>query len=468
MSKRKRLSFIKHSPEDSKKLMSSGKHSLLKGKTFCLSSIKVIPEILIMSDHADCHQPDYSSEMSISSFTELTFAFKPSGLINSGVKTTIGNKLSMVRKSFEGACFSDKMHGCSISDTLYRFNKLYILAGSCFLTTFSKQISKEVNLLFEKEEFFDFLDKDKLFYRPVPSNRVFSKGFNFLWGDINLSSRGFYRKGGVEFFYGGMLNSIGRGELFKEPENRGVMDIDLSFEFREKGREEFFYIIFDLSNLLRELFSFSCDIPEVSLEEGVFGQLRMDMIEGKGDSLSIEPVSFSFSKGSGVELINQEGIKDNAMEVFLREEGKEINIVATRRLFSNKDRVFRELRESIYEGGETGGGHREGGFEEDGLRRRDCTSREGVFRDIDPDKNFKVFHRSTSPVSRMAEAGACQPILHGDEDLTAQPTYHGLGRQATNSLEGLLTQEKWSCPALPNEFYMGKTHAYRFYNRNFS
>jgi len=47
--------------------------------------------------------------------------------------------------------------------------------------------------------------------------------------------------------------------------------------------------------------------------------------------------------------------------------------------------------------------------------------------------------------------------------LLAQPTYYGLSRQATNSVEGLFAQVKWSCPALPFLFSLGKTHAYRLY-----
>uniref|UniRef100_A0A7V5XG96 Uncharacterized protein n=1 Tax=Thermodesulfobacterium geofontis TaxID=1295609 RepID=A0A7V5XG96_9BACT len=62
-----------------------------------------------------------------------------------------------------------------------------------------------------------------------------------------------------------------------------------------------------------------------------------------------------------------------------------------------------------------------------------------------------------------AEAGACGPILHGHKGLLAQPTYYGLSRQATNSVEGLFAQVKWSCPALPFLFSLGKTHAYRLY-----
>jgi dTDP-4-dehydrorhamnose 3,5-epimerase len=59
-----------------------------------------------------------------------------------------------------------------------------------------------------------------------------------------------------------------------------------------------------------------------------------------------------------------------------------------------------------------------------------------------------VVHRRTSFYFVLVRQGTCSPILQLDEGLQTQPTYNGLSRQATNSLEGLKAQVKWSCPAL--------------------
>lgn len=195
----------------------------------------------------------------------------------------------------------------------------------------------------------------------------------------------------------------------------------------------------------------------------------MDMEEHNSDSFSIGSVCFSFSEGSGPESIYEEGIKDEAGEMFLREEGEEVDVVTTGGFFSDKDGVFREGGEPFGEVFETFCRHREGGFKEDFLWVKECTGGEGVFGDINPNKDIKVsvLHNSTSR-NKAGAGGACQPILHGDEGLIALPTYHGLGRQATNSFEGSLAQVKWSCPALPSLIYMGKTHSYKSYNINFS
>ncbi|MEM3504315.1 MAG: hypothetical protein QW134_08835, partial [Nitrososphaeria archaeon] len=111
--------------------------------------------------------------------------------------------------------------------------------------------------------------------------------------------------------------------------------------------------------------------------------------------------------------------------------------------------------------------HREFFFKNDVLRRRDSTGGETLLRDINADEEFNVAHKDTSVLSIKAEKEHCQPILHDDEGYKAQPTYHGLGRGATNSQEGYTAQVKWSCPSLP-VIYLGKTHTYKVYNKNYS
>jgi hypothetical protein len=172
------------------------------------------------------------------------------------------------------------------------------------------------------------------------------------------------------------------------------------------------------------------------------------------------------------------------VEVSLGKIGKEIDIVTARGFLSNEDRVFRKTGKSFREVFKPLKGHREFFFKEDILWISKGTGRERIFGDINTYKDVKVFviHGNTSMIGYKAEAGgnpkkskifwepfvACKPILHGDKGLGALPTYHGLSRQATNSIEGFYTQVKWSCPALPSLLSMGKTHAYKFYNKNFS
>lgn len=70
-------------------------------------------------------------------------------------------------------------------------------------------------------------------------------------------------------------------------------------------------------------------------------------------------------------------------------------------------------------------------------------------------------------LKNVAERECCPPILHIDEGFQAQPTYNGLGRQWTNSLEDYNVQVVRSPAALPDFAYMNKTYAYILYNTNF-
>jgi hypothetical protein len=146
---------------------------------------------------------------------------------------------------------------------------------------------------------------------------------------------------------------------------------------------------------------------------------------------------------------------------------KKINIVAARGFFTDKNRLLRESTKFADESFKSVGVHREFFFKDDFLWGVDSTGRETFFGDINTDKNFKIAHMGTSNLSNKAEKGICLPILHDDEGYKAQPTYHDLGREATNSRKDLKVQVKWSCPSLPAS-YLGKTHTYKVYNKNYS
>jgi len=135
------------------------------------------------------------------------------------------------------------------------------------------------------------------------------------------------------------------------------------------------------------------------------------------------------------------------VEVFIREEGKEVNMVATGGFFTYEDRIFRVVFKFFGKSFKPMFIHGESNLEEDILLGINSTGGEEVFRYINADEDF-VVHSFTSSLSILARQDASQPILHLDEGLIAQPTYYGLRRQAANSLESLRAQEKWSCPAL--------------------
>ena len=441
MVKIKEFFFRKHRPDCSKKFMSHSKDCLPVDKSLSPSPIIVFPEVFIMHDHTYAHKPHYSSQMSVSSFTDFTFSFKPTRFINSGVNSTISDELLWRIKPLNITYFSQKMHSSNVTDTLYRFQDFNVLTKRGLFTEFSKHIGEEFKLFLKEEKLFNFLNEDHFFYRPVPSDGFFSKEFNFLGTHLNGSSCCFRTKSFLDLLHGGVFESMSRRKLREEFKGRGIVDVYNSLKLREEHSEMFFDIIFNSSDLLGNFFSFSCDITEILWEEGFIREMFMYMIQRDSDKFSISSIGFGFSEGSGEEFIDKQGIKNKAGEVFLSKISKKIDVIAARGFFSDKDRVFRERGEFFNEVFETRKRHRENGFKEDILWRVKSTDGEGVFRDINTHKNPKdiVGHSNTSNLRvYVAEAGACGPILHGHEGLIAQPTYHGLSRQATNSLEGLL------------------------------
>lgn len=81
--------------------------------------------------------------------------------------------------------------------------------------------------------------------------------------------------------------------------------------------------------------------------------------------------------------------------------------------------------------------------------RRDSTGVEILLGVINTYRYFKVIHTAISVLRDKAAPGTCQPILHDNKGCSAQPTYHGSGRVATNSFQGSIDQVKWSVPTLP-------------------
>ncbi|HPP06830.1 MAG TPA: hypothetical protein PLW88_05625, partial [Syntrophorhabdaceae bacterium] len=135
-------------------------------------------------------------------------------------------------------------------------------------------------------------------------------------------------------------------------------------------------------------------------------------------------------------------------------------------LLAYNDRSPGGTFESFYETFKPISVHCEGALEEDVFVNVYGTNTEGILGDIDTDECV-IGHNNTSITDFLAMAGDTSiPILHIDEGSLTQPTYHGLGRQGTDSFEGLLTQDICSYPALPHDYYTGYTRSYKKCNIN--
>lgn len=142
-----------------------------------------------------------------------------------------------------------------------------------------------------------------------------------------------------------------------------------------------------------------------------------------------------FRRGKGIFSTFRGGVEEEAFKFFRREEREEVNVVGAGGFTGKEDGFFREGGNFFDEGFKAEVADGEFLLKEDVLGIFKGTDRERMFRDIKAYKNFKT-HRSTSNIKYFEEAGHCQPILHVDKGLVAQPTYNGLWQGKANSYEG--------------------------------
>lgn len=446
--------MFKHSIDSSQKFMGHSKHSFLIGEPFSSSTLKVFSEVFIMDNHTNSHKPDYSPQMSITSFRNPVTSFKLSRLINSGVKTSICNKFFWGAKSTHISNFSNKVHCSGISYTLDRFKRLNVLTEGSFLPGLFKKFYYFFKLLFKEEGFSNFTLKDKFSHREELTDRVLSPLFKFLSSKRERFTRG--RGNNLLYFRDrSRFQCLGRGIFFKDSENTHYINVNFSFKFREKDSQSFFNLVFKSCNLGCNSFSLTGKLTEFMRKERFFRENMLGDIQGKGTYTGIGTVGF------GVLVLR---IKNHTDKVFLTEIDKEIDVVAARRFFTNNYGVFREGAKFTDKSFKAMRIHREIFFKDNVLRRRTSTSRETLLGDINANEDFKVIYKGTSflILNSKAEKEHCHPILYDDKGFHAQLTYHGLGRGATNSLEDYTVQVNWTCSHLP-VIYLGKTYTYKLY-----
>jgi len=444
----KKFSFYKQRISNSKKFMSYCKNSFFIRQFFSFPE-KILFKHTIVSNKIDADNPNYSSQMAISSFRDFTLSFIFTRFINSGVKSSIGYEFFSRGESFNVLDFCHEVECSCMPYSFDRGEDFNVLAFTCFCTGIFKEGFNSFEAFLEEEEFLNSSCEDEFFSWEVGSDGLLCKLFELGGRDFKFFAFG-RGKEFFNFFKGSIFDSDGGWIFLKEFKDGIVVDISDGFKFRESDSEEFFNVIFSFSDFLSESFSFTSEFLEFLGEEGLRGELVVDVFDEKSDSFSVNGISFSFSEAEFSEIRDDEGIKDDADEVMEREVGEEIDVIAASGFTGDEDRFFGDTGEGFGEVFNSLRCKREGLREEDIFRGINDTGGEGVFRDIKTNE-VGVGHGITSFLCGFClgvRQGACFPILHLDEGLEAQPTYNGWSRQATHSFEGLKAQEKWSCPAL--------------------
>lgn len=459
----------KHSENSSNKLMGSSHDSLSKRESILSSFKEISLKECINTYDINSHKVDEASEMSTAPFRDSALAFKFSRLIDSRINTSKGNE-AFVRIEVSNVAYLSKE--CSTSSGINTFN------GSDDLEVFNhhglavrgKHLCNLIQSFCKVKKCRDLPFKDALFSKAYRANRGFSSLDDFIGrdGDPSTSGRRFKcLSNGFRFSY---FNNPCRGKFLKEIKHGMGKDIADGLQFREGRLKDSFDFIFTGSDEVTKGFSFSGNIPEVF---GVFGDRELaDGIfvdkEEPSDSKGIFLIGFGFSQRELNEVGDKKGVNDDGIDTFGNKEGVKIDVVAAGGLHgsNNRGEVIAHRRDSLQEFSEARGIHICSNRETDITFRVNTSCREEIFGDIDT--NEKIIHTNTScNKMNLGKAGAAsRPILHGDKGSLTQSTYHGYGRQGTNSLKGSMTQELWSSPAYPILMYMGKAHSYKLYNTN--
>jgi len=457
-----------HSENSSNKLMSSSHYSLSEGQTFLFSFKEISLKEGIYSDDIYSHKVDYSSQMFVASFRDSAFALKLTRLMNRRVNTCKGNEILIRPEIVDIANFSKEGSGSSRINTINGSNDLKFFEHHR-LTKRGEDLCNLIQSFHKMKESRDFFWEDEFLSYTERSNRGLSSTDNVIVGDRELSATTGHLKGISNGFRFSSFNNSCGWEFFEEVEHGMGEDITDRFQFREGRLKDSLNLIFSGSNQMTEGFSFSGNISEVFgvLRDRELGDRVFVDKEELSNSKGIFFICLSFSQGELKEVGNKQRVYNHSTDIFRSKKGEEIDVITSSRLHgdNNCGEVITIGGDSLKQFREALRVHISRDREAQGTLRIKTCGREGIFRYINTNKKTK--HSSTSITCFLDKAGvASQPILHDDKGSLTQPTYHGFGRQGTDSFEGSMTQVKWSSPAFPSLLYMGKTHLYKLYITN--
>ncbi|GEM_PF-5808944 len=288
----KKHPFSKQGIKNPNEFMSYSKDGLFKRQTLRETFLKIPFKDRIKSNYFMCHKPDNSSQMFIASFRELTFPFKLSRFIDSGVNAHKGNKL---------------------------------------LSKFMDNFINFFKFLREENEGRDCLREDELFGFTLRGNRVFCQPDNLLSRDKRFSAfRGIKERD--NFIPALPFNCMGRGIRLKQIQDRFRERIYMIRQFWEGDKKELFNVIFQFSNLTANIFSFSGQISELLRRRGAkaFIQRLMIVKKERSNGKGIFFISFGLSDGEFSVIRDEEGIKEQSFKFSSMEEGKQRDVVKAR------------------------------------------------------------------------------------------------------------------------------------------
>lgn len=453
-----------HCKYNSDKLMSHSKYGLFVGDSFRPPAQEIFSEGMVVPCYLCGHEPENTPEVPVAPLGDSALPLEFPGLMDGGIKPGVSDKLFVVLKTAHIPNLGQEVEGSDISNALDGFEDPEVLK-SRLMAHLGQHIGELLQFFLKQKKLRGLLREDEFSSGTHGGDGAPRQRDKLLGGYPELPSPGFrfdkpgYLRGGEGF------DHPGRGVMSKEIEDGSGVDIGCSEELREGDREKLLDVVFEPGDLRGEPFSFSGQLSKIRREEAGLWQGAIEHGQETGDGEGILPIGFSFPEGKLHEVRDKQRVNNNHLIALFGEEGREVNVITAGGFQTDEDRVLGKFGEVLGKLLESFHIHRGGELKELIFFLPYGTGSERAFGDIQSDEY--LIHKRTSCKDFLARAGAAsRPILHDDEGFLAQPTYHGCGRQGTDSFEGFLAQEKWSSPALPFLLLMGKTHSYKSYTTN--
>jgi len=453
-----------HCKYNSDKLMSHSEDGLFVGDSFRPPAQEISSLGMVVPCYLCGHEPENTPEVPVAPLGDSALPLEFPGLMDGGIKPGVSNKLFVVLKTAHIPNLGQEVEGSDISNALDGFEDPEVLK-SRLMAHLGQHIGELLQFSLKQKKLRGLLREDEFSSGTHGGDRAPRQRDKLLGGDPELSSPGFrfdkpgHLRGGEGF------DHPGRGVMFKEIKDGSGVDIGRPEELGEGDREKLLDVVFEPGDLRGEPLPLPGQLSKIRREEAGLWQGAIEHGQETGDGEGILPIGFSFPEGELHEVGDEQGIDNNGVVTVSGEEGREVNVIAAGGFQADEDRVLGKFGEVFGEFSEAFHIHGYGELKDLIFFLPYGTGGERAFGDIQSDKY--LIHKRTSGKDFWARAGAAsRPILHDDEGFLAQPTYHGLGRQGTDSLKGFLAQVKKSSPALPLLSLMGKTHSHKSYTTN--
>lgn len=447
--------------------MCSSKDSFSIGQPIFFTREEIASEGGVDAYNANSHEVNNPSQMPVASFGDSTCALKLARLIDCWIDSGISDQRLMGLEVSDIADLSQECSTGRIPNTIDGSEYAHFFDHHG-LTEVREDVGNLIEALHKVQGNRYLLRQDKLLGKAIGGDGAFCRSDKLIGtdGDLSAFAEAFQSVGNSSFL--SCPDTTRGGEFLEETKHRLRKDVCQGFQLWKCSLQNPFDLVFGGSDKMGYGLPLPGEISEIfqvlrdrQLSNGVFvSEKEPSYCEG------VFLIGFGFSQGQLCEIGYQKGIKDYRVDLFGGKKREKIDMVAACGLHGGADRreittsgfnSFQQSRESyrIH-----GGRERKPYFSFE----IDACSGKGILGYVNTDK--QSIHRKTSLKYSFSKAGkASRPNLHGDKDSAIQSTYHGYGRQGTDSFKDSTALNKWSSPAFPSS--MGKTHlSINRYNTN--